>query len=254
MIVKQAELLTEKGVYQIRNLITERIYVGSTKMSFQKRYFHHVNRLRNNAHKNAYLQHSFNKHGEDNFIFEILEVCSKDKCLEREQHYLDNTIDLYNINPFATGIDSSQKDVIEKRRQTMLRKYKSGELDCMKELARNRIPWNKGKKYESTDHLKVPKEKKGDRLKDRITKRKKLPKIEVYDASGVFLGKWNSSKDLEEWSLTDANNLPIQSRFSVERMGKPVKLLQSVNINKSCKTGNPYKGLIFKFLTSPTAQ
>lgn len=248
MIVKQAELLTEKGVYYIKNIITSRVYIGSTKQSFRIRYLHHINRLRSNRHKNLYLQRSFNKYGEDNFIFGIIEICNKNICFEREQYYMDNNKNLYNINKLATGIDNSQKDVIEKRRQTMLRRYASGELDHLKEINRNKVPWNKGISYESTDHLKVPKKVKGDKTKSKLTKRTKLPRVAVYDNNNNLLGIWRSAKDLEEWSLTDENNLPINSRFSVERMNKPIKLLQSVNINKACKYNKPYKGLYFKFL------
>jgi len=252
MIVKQVELLNNSGVYKILNLVNGKCYIGSTQMTFKKRYLHHTNRLRNNKHKNQHLQNAFNKYGEDNFEFQIIEICEKEKCLEIEQLYLNNTTDLYNINLLATGINSSQLDIIEKRRQTMLKKYANGELDHVKEILRNKIPWNKGIKYESTDHLKVPKKNKGDRSKDKLTKRSKLPEVEVYSLNGEFLGKWNSARDLQDWSLTELNTLPIKSRFKNGYRNIPLNMLQAVNINKACRLNKPYKGLIFKFSTSPS--
>lgn len=68
--------------------------------------------------------------------------------------------------------------------------------------------------------------------------------IFVYDEYYNFLDSFRSSKDLEEMSLN--LNFPLKSRFKCERMGKPIKLLQSVNILKSIKTGKTYKGLYFK--------
>ena len=63
-----------------------------------------------------------------------------------------------------------------------------------------------------------------------------------------LLGEWRSAKDIEDFSKTNDNNLPIKSRFKGDkRMGIPVKFLQSVNINKACKTGKTYKNLYFKY-------
>lgn len=252
MDIKQPELLKEKGIYQLLNKVNGKSYIGSTKQTFFKRMLHHLHCLKNNKHKNKYLQHSWNKHGEENFVFIILEVIKdKNKILDIEQQYLDSIENLYNINRLATGIDSSNTYIRDKRRQTMLKRYADGDFEHMREMARNREPWNKGKKYDSTEHLKVPKKKKSDRKTFKNTIREILPSIEIYDSNMNLLGVWRSAKDIEEFSLTDKNNFPIKSRFSTERMGKPINLLQSVNINKSCKTGKPYKGLYFKFQQAP---
>lgn len=59
---------------------------------------------------------------------------------------------------------------------------------------------------------------------------------------------FRSAKDLEEFSLTSECNFKVESRFKgEERMGTPSKKLRAPNINVSCRTGKPYKGLIFKF-------
>jgi len=64
-----------------------------------------------------------------------------------------------------------------------------------------------------------------------------------------FLGRWRSAKDLEEFSYTSENNLPVKSRFSEKgKNGIPCYVLQSSNINKSCKTNKPYKSLYFKYV------
>ncbi len=61
------------GVYQIVNQINGKIYVGSTYRTFQRRWREHVSNLKNNCHDNAHLQAAWNLHGQDNFLFEILE-------------------------------------------------------------------------------------------------------------------------------------------------------------------------------------
>ncbi len=249
--VNNLEDLLKSGVYSIKNIINSKTYIGSTIMTIQKRTFHHISLLRANKHKNVYLQNAYNKYGEENFIIEILEITDKNNTLIREQYWIDkykeeNKI-LYNINPNATGTSNLSKETIEKRRNTILKKYASGEFDHIKNLLRGKIPWNKGLKYKSTDHLKVPKKIKGNKDKFIFNLRNRLPEIYVYDINKNLIGYWNCAKELEEWSLTDNNNYPIRSRFYSERMNKPIKFLQSVNINKSCKLNKPYKGLYFSY-------
>ena len=77
------------GIYKITNIITNLIYIGSA-VNLQQRYYDHVQSFRDNRHYNKHLQRAWNKYGEENFKFEILEVIEdKIKLLEREQHYLD---------------------------------------------------------------------------------------------------------------------------------------------------------------------
>lgn len=248
------EDLQKSGVYQITNLITGKIYIGSTQMSFIKRLSHHTNRLRCNKHKNTYLQSSFNKHGEDNFEFSILEVCHKINCEIREQYYIDSTNCLdknvgYNINPLSTGVNFTQ-ETIEKRRQTMLKRYANGELDHLRGAGGRK----KGSKLDNTDHLKVKKtitEKVILSREKRIEDvREKLPKVFVYDNNKNFLMEFRSIPDLIEYSLKD-NDLPIKSRFPNGREfnGKiqPPKALREPNIHMSLKHGTIYKNLYFSY-------
>lgn len=261
--------MEEFGIYQILNKNNEKRYIGSTSESFKKRFNLHKHHLRNNKHKNSHLQYSWNKYGEDAFEFSILEICSdKLEVLDREQEYI-NSFDfeeLYNINPFATGGLQFTQDILDRRGKTLskLNKDRSEKYNLWKqgilldenltenelklfELWKNRKPWNKGKKYKSTNHLKVPKKKQGDRTKDIETKRNKAPQIEVYEGEKL-LGTFRSAKDLEEFSVTDHCIFNVKSRFKGEsRMGTPSKKLRAPNINVSCRTGEPYKGLIFKF-------
>src|SRR5690606_4713108 len=81
------------GVYQIRNLINGKIYIGSAKC-VQVRASQHLSKLKQGKHANKHLQNAFNKHGEDAFLFEVLEVVEGDKG-ERfriEQKYIDKLI------------------------------------------------------------------------------------------------------------------------------------------------------------------
>jgi group I intron endonuclease len=94
------------GIYQIRCLDNFKVYVGSA-VSLRKRKVAHWKQLRNGSHVNRILQNSWNKHGEDRFVFEVLEaVFNKEDLVEREQSWLGQLIDAdrrsaYNICPVA---------------------------------------------------------------------------------------------------------------------------------------------------------
>lgn len=90
----------KSGIYQIRNLLTNKIYIGSAK-NLKRRNNFHFWELRNNRHKNGHLQNAFNKYGEENFVFEILAHCPIEYLIKLEQWFLDNTENKYNINPTA---------------------------------------------------------------------------------------------------------------------------------------------------------
>lgn len=64
----------ESGIYQIRNIINDKIYIGKS-VNLNNRKSQHFLSLRKNIHKNFKLQGSVNKHGINNFVFEILEIC-----------------------------------------------------------------------------------------------------------------------------------------------------------------------------------
>lgn len=93
------------GIYQIRNLITNKIYIGSTS-NLKNRIRDHKSYLRNRTHQNILLQRAYDKYGLNNFEFSILELCSVDKLIELEQSWLDwrqsyNPKFGYNLNPTA---------------------------------------------------------------------------------------------------------------------------------------------------------
>lgn len=86
----------KSGIYKIINKINNKIYIGSAK-NIKQRLKNHKTCLINNKHCNEYLQLSFNKYGNDCFIFEIIEYCEIEKLVEREQYYIDTLNPEYNI-------------------------------------------------------------------------------------------------------------------------------------------------------------
>jgi len=115
------------GIYLIINLQNNKFYVGSA-VNLRKRKNKHLQQLRNNKHDNQYLQNSFNKYGESNFVFVSIEdVSNRNNLTIREQYWID-TLDAtnkeiaYNICPTANsmfGYKHGSKST-EKHRQVAL--------------------------------------------------------------------------------------------------------------------------------------
>lgn len=75
------------GIYQIRNNISEKAYIGLSS-DIENRFVRHKMMLNNNSHRNKYLQFAFNKYGESSFKFEILEECEEQLLSDREKHWI----------------------------------------------------------------------------------------------------------------------------------------------------------------------
>jgi len=75
-------------IYQIRSKINNKVYIGSA-IKWSDRRAKHLRDLRGNKHHSKHLQNHYNKYGESDLIFEVLEEVSNCNLLEREQYWLD---------------------------------------------------------------------------------------------------------------------------------------------------------------------
>lgn len=64
------------GIYILKNIKNNKPYVGSTN-NFNRRKEDHLFTLQANKHHSSSLQNAFNKYGEENFIFEIVEYVTQ---------------------------------------------------------------------------------------------------------------------------------------------------------------------------------
>lgn len=139
---------TTVGIYRIRNLINGKVYVGSSK-GIEYRCYEHRKDLRKNQHQNQYLQNAWNKHGEPNFVFEVVELCDMTVLLEREQWWINNTKcasrDLgYNLCEVADKPWMTQ-EVRDKISNTL----------------KGNVPWNKGVPHTAEAKAKMRQKKLG---------------------------------------------------------------------------------------------
>lgn len=82
------------GIYTIKNIINNKIYVGSS-VNIKSRIYKHQYLLRKNIHTNQALQALCNKYGINNFEFEVLEECDEEFILSQENYWC-NMLSSYN--------------------------------------------------------------------------------------------------------------------------------------------------------------
>jgi group I intron endonuclease len=83
-----AHAIIASGIYQIKNLVNGKVYIGSS-VNIKARWNTHKSSLRKNLHHSPALQRAWNKYGPDAFEFSILEIVEdQSKIFERETHYV----------------------------------------------------------------------------------------------------------------------------------------------------------------------
>lgn len=112
------------GIYRCVNINDGHTYVGQAK-SLRTRKQQHLNLLRRHRHPNKHFQRAWDKHGEYNFLWYVIETCSIEELDELEIYwieYYEAFQDGYNHTiggGGARGFKHSEESK-EKRRQRML--------------------------------------------------------------------------------------------------------------------------------------
>jgi group I intron endonuclease len=157
----ESTLINNSGIYKIQsNIKPERFYIGSA-YNLKERKRTHLKRLRYNKENKTTkgaspkLQAHFNKYGEDDLLFIIIEqfeFINKEHLLSREQYYLDTLNPWFNICkvagsslgvkhlntkyvPWNTGLTKETNESL--RRESEKRKGKKASLDTKEKQSKN---------------------------------------------------------------------------------------------------------------------
>lgn len=128
--INQEQYKDNYGIYGIVNKVNGKTYVGQTGERFLRRYWHHQWKLRKNSHDNSYLQKAWNKYGEENFDYIVLEIVTNVNLLdELEIKYIDQYKQKNKSYNMLLGggcrrgfpiSENAKKTIGEKNRQHML--------------------------------------------------------------------------------------------------------------------------------------
>lgn len=156
----------KSGIYQIQNLVNGKVYIGSTT-NFVARKYQHLRALRANNLKNKKLQNAFNKYGEQNFEFSVIEYIENiNNLIKYEQYYID-TYDCvkngYNVRQKAETnrgckfgpLSDERKLIISTANKGKKRKPLTKETLCKMSKAQT------GRKHSEETKLKISKSNQG---------------------------------------------------------------------------------------------
>lgn len=139
------------GIYGIRNLVNNKIYIGSA-INFRKRKNSHFSALKKNRHHNNHLQRAYNKYGNSNFLFFVIEFCDKDVLITREQFYLDQNKSAqreygYNIREIASDYGTCSEETKAIISNKIKERYKDKKYDFCGKCGNLKERRENGQKY-----------------------------------------------------------------------------------------------------------
>jgi hypothetical protein len=182
---KESETMVYGYIYKVVNTRNNKVYIGQTTLKPHKRWNSHLCELRNNYHNNSHLQHSFNKYGESNFKFTVLNYATNKETLDKlESGYIQkyNSIDGncgYNLE---TGGANGKPSLGTRRKRS-------------ESLKGEKSPWY-GKKLSEEHRKKISEANKGRGHPHSEETKRKLSKIVSKAVSGK--NNHNYGKHLSE--------------------------------------------------------
>lgn len=200
------------GIYCWRNIINNKVYIGSSK-DLNERFYDHLF----NKSSNIHLQRSITKYGIENFEFSILEFINidlfqnkiedtKKKILEREQYYLDYICKAsennYKFKSISYNINRKAESCLGAKRTEEQRKNYSAWQKGRKlsDKHKNNIKLGRIEMFNNPDYLSPLKGKKiSDSHINKIIQSKLylVKKIIQYDLEGNFIKEWDSIKNAQ---------------------------------------------------------
>ena len=198
------ELWNKSGIYCLVNTDNQKKYVGSSKNIYQRLQKHRAY-LRKNMHENKKLQNSWNKHGESSFQYYILEFCSEEQLLKREQFYIDTLRPWYNLVLEVKRLKFS-KESRDKMSKSRIEGFKKGSVKAYQEKTIHQYTLN-GEYIQSFDSIKEASKK---------------CKIACSSIHRFLSGEYKKGGNFL-WSLTKEEALPPYKRAKKEPThAKPV--------------------------------
>ena len=177
-------------IYKIENLVNNKIYIGQS-INIHNRKLTHFVLLRTNKHDNDYLQKSFNKYGESNFKFTVLNYATNKNTLDQlEIDYINHYNCLNKDSGYNLSSGGSNGKLSEETRKKLseIRKGEKNPMFGMKgPLAPNYGKRGKdfhwyGRKHSEETKEKISKANKGK--KRSLESRKKMS--EGWRGRGLF--------------------------------------------------------------------
>lgn len=111
------------GIYKIINTKNKKIYIGSS-VNVEKRKEKHFWMLKKGIHDNKFIQSSFNRDGNESFIFEIIEFCNFEELVDKENHYIiENKSNNMKFGYNLCMVSDERKNILSDKTKIQLSKH-----------------------------------------------------------------------------------------------------------------------------------
>ena len=167
----------ESGIYSITCTARESNrygykYIGQS-VRIQNRWKEHQRELRRGTHRCKHLQNVFNKHGEEHFEYEVIEICLTVELTEREQYFLDSTSNKFNTCLAAgsrLGVKASEDSKKKMSESKKGNKYRFG-TNQTEEVKKKISESRRGKKHSEETKKKISESQKGKKPSEETRKK-----------------------------------------------------------------------------------
>lgn len=197
------------GVYKITNIINGKVYIGQS-INIKARWKDHVNALNRQDSHSILLQRAWDKYKEENFTFEILELCPEDMLDKIEMKYIelyDARNNGYNIESGGNSNKHLSDDTKQKIREACLGRQHSD--DTKQKMSKSRTGKNNGmygKNHSEESKRKMSESKKGKPGHPSSEKQKEA-------ARRSNTGKTVSKETRIKISKANKGNIPINKNL-----------------------------------------
>lgn len=186
-------------VYQIRNIINNKVYIGCSK-NYQKRWLEHNNKLNEDRHENIYLQRSWNKYKSSSFIFEIIKECDSEKDMFLDEINLINcNINKYNLSEGGQGGNTTKYYTFEQKTQLSINRSLFTKEQYRKGIRKTPLKFSELSVEEIKRRRKIWSETKRGRLNGRS----KYHDIQIIqkDFNNIIIKIWKDIHEIRETNL-----------------------------------------------------
>ena len=183
-------------IYVIKNDINDKVYVGKTTISVQKRFKQHIQESKRERSKDRPLYRAMNKHGIDHFYVQCLEECDSSVLADRERFWVSE----YQSYHYGYNATSGGDGKILYDKQTFIEDYNCGMT--IKQI-------KKKYKCDTTTVSKYLHEAGIDVTKNQFDNLK--IGVHMIDKNGTVVKEFDSHMDATNWILqngySNANNV-----------------------------------------------
>lgn len=232
------DLIRKRGLYKIINTVNGHWYVGSTNSCVFKRFLTHRLLLRKNKHPNPHLQNAYNKYGESNFVFLVIETSTDKKFTDKEQEIINKHLGklyCYNISKDTLAPMSGRKhtkETLEKMSVASKKRSKEiGECTRLRQLGTKHRPETiekmktSAKNRDDSNRIEVLKSKEvREKISKSLSGRKMSP--ERYEKILVILKSEEYRKKMSQVKKGIPASNKMKHNASLSRLGKQITFIK----------------------------